>query len=76
MDADTNADRRDLRAEIGKYVSLTSFPATAEKLIEAATTNSAPEAVVNRLRSMRPGTELPNSRALWVALGLESDHRF
>src|SRR3954451_1121334 len=73
---DTDPLRRDVRADIGKYVSLTEFPTTAETLIGAATANGAPAQVINRLRALRPGTAFENTRELWIALGLEATDRF
>jgi len=73
---DTDPDRRELRAEIGKYVSLATFPATAQDLTAAAAANGAPEAVTSALGSLAPQTNFDNARDLWLALGLEAQERF
>jgi hypothetical protein len=73
---DTDPDRRDLRAEIGKYVSLATFPATAQDLIAASQANGAPEQVTATLGGLQPQTKFDNARDLWVALGLEAQGRF
>jgi hypothetical protein len=73
---DTDPDRRELRAEIGKYVSLATFPATAQDLSAAAAANGAPDAVTSALGSLAPQTKFDNARDLWVALGLEAPERF
>jgi hypothetical protein len=73
---ETDADRRDLRAEIGKFVSLCPFPATAEELIETATANQASDEVLDQLNSLEPGTSFPTTRDLWITLGLEINERF
>jgi hypothetical protein len=73
---DADPARRDLRAEVGKYVSLVTFPATAEELIAAAESNTAPGQVTSLLRALRPGTPFDNVRDVWAALNLESGDRF
>ena len=73
---DVDSGRRDLRAEVGKYVSLVEFPTTAEDLIAAAEGNGAPGQVTDLLRGLRPGASFATTRDLWGALGLESTDRF
>jgi hypothetical protein len=73
---DADPARRDLRAEVGKYVSLVEYPATAEDLIAVAETNGAPAQVTNLLRELRPGVSFDTTRDVWRALGLESTDRF
>jgi hypothetical protein len=73
---ETDPDRRDLRADIGKHVSLSSFPATAGDLVELATANQAPDAVLDELRSLAPETSFATTRDLWIALDLEVKERF
>lgn len=75
-DQDTDPDRRDLRAEIGKYVSLVQFPASAGELTEAAAANGAADTVTSALRALEPKTRFENTRDLWIALDLEAPHRF
>jgi hypothetical protein len=75
-DHDSDPDRRDLRSEIGKYVSLASFPTTARELTDAVAATGAPDTVINTLRGIDPDTSLANTRELWLALDLESDERF
>ncbi len=73
---DADPSRRELRAEVGKYVSLVSFPATAENLISSAEANDAPGKVVQLLRTLRPGASFDNARDVWLALDLEANERF
>ena len=73
---DTDPDRRDLRAEIGKYVSLATFPASVRELAEVAEANRAPEPVISALDSLAPDMTLDTTRDLWLALGLEAPQRF
>jgi hypothetical protein len=73
---DADPARRDLRAEVGKYVSLVEFPATAEDLIAGAESNGAPGQVTDLLRRLRPGASFDTTRDVWLALGLESTDRF
>jgi hypothetical protein len=75
-DADADADRRELRAEIGKYVSLASFPTRARELIAAAESNGAPDQVLDQLRTLDAGEEFSTARDVWLALGLEATDRF
>src|SRR5829696_2647243 len=75
-DAETDPDRRDLRSEIGKYVSLASFPATAQDLMSIAMANGAPEGVIRPLRSLDSGAVFETTRDLWYALHLETKERF
>jgi hypothetical protein len=73
---DADPGRRDLRAEVGKYVSLATFPAAAEDLIAAAESNGAPAQVTAVLRGLRPGTIFDSAHDVWTALNLESGERF
>jgi len=75
-DSDADPARRNLRAEVGKYVSLVEFPATAEQLIAAAEGNGAPASVTELLRGVRPGATFATTRDLWLALNLEATDRF
>jgi hypothetical protein len=75
-DAETDPDRRDLRSEIGKHVSLASFPATADDLVRVAIANGAPEEVLQPLRGLESMTTFENTQDLWRALGLETKERF
>lgn len=73
---DTDPDRRDLRAEIGKYVSLASFPATAAELCRTARQGGADDTVVQTLERLPADATYPNTRELWAALGLGDAGRF
>src|SRR5687768_7738872 len=72
---DTDPDRREVRAEVGKYVSLATYPATAMDLAEVAAANGAGDDVVGRLRALRD-TTFNGPQEVWPALGLESSDRF
>ena len=74
--SDVDPARRALRAEVGKYVSLVDFPATAEQLIAAAERNGAPATVTELLRGVRPGVKFETTRDLWIELNLEATERF
>jgi hypothetical protein len=73
---DTDPDRRDLRAEIGKYVSLATFPATVQELVAAVAANGAPDEVTSALGGLEPQARFESTRDLWLALGLEAQERF
>ncbi len=73
---DTDPDRRNLRAEIGKYVSLATFPATAHDLVVAVSANGAPDEVISALGTLAPDANFETARDLWLALGLEARERF
>jgi hypothetical protein len=73
---DADPDRRELRAEIGKYVSLHPFPTTAGELADAVAAAGAPQAVTQALVSLPADSRLENTRDLWLGLGLESNERF
>jgi hypothetical protein len=74
---DNDPDRTSLRSEIGKYVSLVSFPATAKALADTAERHRAPDSVIARLRSLGdPATTFDSPRDVWQALGLAAPHRF
>jgi hypothetical protein len=75
-DTDADPDRRELRAEIGKYVSLHPFPTTAGELADAVAAAGAPQAVTQALVSVPADSRLENTRDLWLALGLEANERF
>jgi len=74
--ADSDPDRRELRADIGKYVSLVEFPATPKSLIDSATANGAPDFVLRPLRDLATDDQYETARDLWIALGLEATERF
>jgi hypothetical protein len=78
VDAASDADvrRRDLRAEIGKYVSLAGFPASPAQLIDEVAMLGAPDVVLAALRRVPPDTHLAGVHDLWTALGLEATNRF
>lgn len=69
-------DRRELRADIGRHVSLATFPATAEQLLELARRGDAPDEVLDELGTLEPGRSFANARELWQALDLEVEVRF
>ncbi|MBB5867691.1 hypothetical protein F4553_001070 [Allocatelliglobosispora scoriae] len=73
---ETDPERRELRAEIGKYVSLATFPATSLTLIESATANRAPDEVLDELRALPEDRSFETARDLWLELGLEVAERF
>jgi len=74
--SDADPARRDLRADIGKYVSLAEFPATGQSLVDSATANGAPDFVVRYLRDLPTDTTFATARDLWIALDLEATERF
>ena len=55
---DTDPDRRDLRAEIGKYVSVANFPATGREVVAAVEGNGAPAEMTNMLAGLDGQAEL------------------
>ncbi len=74
--SDSGPNRRDIRAEIGKYVSLVDFPTTGRQLVEAAQMNHAPAPVIDRLRRLGPDSRFENARAVWTELNLEATNRY
>jgi hypothetical protein len=74
--AETDVDRRDLRSEIGTFVSTMTFPVDAQHLIAAAETRDAPDRVLERLRRLDPRTSFRTPVDLWDALDLGSGGRF
>lgn len=75
-DSDIDPDRRELRAEIGKYSSLAEFPATARQLAATARERGAPESALNALTALPADASFGDAQELWDALGLASDERF
>jgi hypothetical protein len=73
---DGDPDRTDLRAEIGQYLSLATFPTQARTLITTAEQANASDAVLIRLRALEPDARFSNAQELWEALGLGSGPRF
>ena len=75
---DTDADprRRDLRAEIGQYVSLMKLPTTTGKLAREAADHDAPQHVVSALRGVPDDLKVKTVHDLWIVLHLEGDQRF
>lgn len=74
--SDSDPDREDLRAQIGQYVSLVTFPADASGLAAAAEKAYAPDDVVASLRRLDPDARFSSPEELWDALGLSSGPRF
>ena len=75
-DAESDPDRTDLRSEIGRYVSLATFPTDVRELVAVAERNDAPDDVLAELRRLDPSTRLANTAELWPTLDLASDRRF
>jgi hypothetical protein len=73
---DSDPDRTDLRAEMGKYVSLVDFPTKVKDIIAVAESRDAPADVLAELRKLDPDASYANTAALWEALNLRSDRRF
>lgn len=65
MSPDDVAGRSELAAVLGRGV----YPAAREQLIERATDESAPVAVVDRLRTLPAGRPFANVNEVWEALG-------
>lgn len=75
-DFDGDPDRTDLRAEIGQYLSRTTFPTQARTLIAAAEQANASDAVLASLRGLERDAQFTDAPELWEALGLSSGPRF
>lgn len=75
-DAQGDPDRTDLRSEIGRYVSLVSFPTEVGELVAVAERRDAPDEVLAELRRLDPRTRLSRTGELWAALDLSSGPRF
>ena len=73
---ESDPDRVALRSEIGKYVSLARFPATAEVLTATAERNQAPDTVLDHLRGLSPADTFTTAHDVWRALDLTVHHRF
>ena len=74
-DAETDPDRTDLRSEIGRYVSLATFPAGTRALIATAERQNASDAVLAQLRTLDPDARFQRPGDVWVALGLSPGRR-
>jgi hypothetical protein len=68
--------RRELRAELGKYAPLAGFPTTAGALVDAARSAGAPETVLAALLTLAPETRLETVGDLWTGLRLEPTARY
>lgn len=73
--SETDQDRTDLRAEIGKYTSLAAFPATGADLVGIAVRSDAADEVLDRLGGLDPDREFDSAADVWDALGLSPGHR-
>jgi Protein of unknown function (DUF2795) len=73
---ESDPDRVALRSDIGKYVSLVHFPATAAVLTATAERHQAPDHVVENLRSLSPADTFTGAHDVWRALDLTVHHRF
>jgi hypothetical protein len=57
------------RSELARYLGLACFPGTAMLLLEAAASNSAPETILNQLRTLPTDAEFENVAEVWQGLG-------
>ena len=73
---ESDPDRVALRSDIGKYVSLVHFPATAAVLTATAERHQAPDHVMENLRSLSPADTFASAHDVWRALDLTVHHRF
>jgi Protein of unknown function (DUF2795) len=73
---ESDPDRVALRSDIGKYVSLAHFPASADALTATAERYQAPDHVLENLRSLSPEVTFTGAHDVWRALDLTVHHRF
>lgn len=59
----------DARAEIAKHLRPSTFPATAETLLESARGEEAPSWIIDELARLPADVKLDNVQDLWVTLG-------
>ena len=66
----------ELRSEIARWLGRSSFPADRDTLVDHAASNQAPEAVLDRLRSLPDKTWFENMQDVARALGIGTEsHR-
>lgn len=68
------ADDVEGRAQLASYLDRSAFPCGRDGLIEDAVANSAPERVLEQLRSLATGAEYATVNEVWVALGHAVEH--
>ncbi len=71
-----DAELREARSRIGRYLPRSVLPADRERLIAAAEADQAPDDVLDELRRLDAGTTYATVEQIWVALGHEPDRRF
>lgn len=57
------------RSELARYLDRSAFPALGTLLVDNATGNGAPDALVEQLRRLPAGREYDNVGEVWQALG-------
>jgi hypothetical protein len=68
-------DVLELRSEIARFLGISAFPADRDGLVVVAAGNQAPDAVLDRLRSLPSGEEFANVEDVIEALGLHGENR-
>jgi len=71
------AEEVEARSRLASYLPRSAFPAVREMLINEARGRDAPDAIVERVKSLPAGREFANLGEAWEAMGgHREEHRF
>ncbi len=71
---DMTADDVAGRSELGRYLGIGAFPGNRQVLVDVASDNNAPDAVVATLQRLPDGREYQNVNEVWETLGGGTEH--
>ena len=57
------------RSELARYLGISAFPGNRQMLVDVATDNNAPDAIVDTLQRLPDGREYENVNEVWATLG-------
>jgi Protein of unknown function (DUF2795) len=66
---DMSADDVEGRSDLARYLGISAFPGNRQTLVDVATDNNAPDAVVVTLQRLPDGREYQNVNDVWETLG-------
>jgi hypothetical protein len=62
------------RSELARYLGIAAFPGNRQILVDVASDNNAPDAVLNTLQRLPDGREYQNVTEVWESLGGATEH--
>jgi Protein of unknown function (DUF2795) len=66
---DMSADDVEGRSDLARYLGISAFPGNRQTLVDVATDNNAPDAMLATLQRLPDGREFQNVNDVWETLG-------